>query len=81
MRGGISGGTLSTAMTVLEDVPEEKRRESKVDFALSPGMFIVILPPTSGKANYSLYHKQLWVVKFRLSDYSINSPYPGSNRR
>jgi hypothetical protein len=39
VRGGFSGGTLSTVFTMLEDVPKEKRRESMVDYALSPGTF------------------------------------------
>jgi len=36
MRGYISGGTWSTAITILEDVPKEKRQDSRVDYALSP---------------------------------------------
>ena len=39
--GSISGGTLSTMITVLEDVPKEKRRESRVDYRLSPGIYTV----------------------------------------
>jgi short subunit dehydrogenase-like uncharacterized protein len=42
VRTGISGGTLSTVVTMLEDVPRDKRRESRVDYALSPGVFTVI---------------------------------------
>lgn len=42
VRGGVSGGTLNTIVTVVEEVPDEKRRESRIDFALSPGVFIVI---------------------------------------
>ncbi|RDB25074.1 hypothetical protein Hypma_007419 [Hypsizygus marmoreus] len=34
--GGISGGTLSTLMTMLEEVPESKMTDSKQDFSLSP---------------------------------------------
>ncbi|KAG6827628.1 hypothetical protein H0H92_011031 [Tricholoma furcatifolium] len=36
MKGGISGGTASTIITVLEDVPRHKLRESSFDFSLSP---------------------------------------------
>ncbi|KAF5375563.1 hypothetical protein D9615_009173 [Tricholomella constricta] len=35
VRGGISGGTLSTMMTAIEDVPKEKMQES-IDYSLSP---------------------------------------------
>ena len=41
MWGGISGGSLSTMITMLEDVPKEKRRESRVDYVLSPGICTV----------------------------------------
>jgi hypothetical protein len=36
MRGGISGGTLGTILTTLEEVPREKLDASSGDFALSP---------------------------------------------
>ncbi|GLB37942.1 putative saccharopine dehydrogenase NADP binding domain [Lyophyllum shimeji] len=36
VRGGISGGTLNTIMTVLEEVPRHKLRDSSADYALSP---------------------------------------------
>jgi hypothetical protein len=39
LRGGFSGGTLRTILTMLEDVPKEKLRESSVNYALSPGTF------------------------------------------
>ena len=42
LRAGVSGGTLNTAITILEDVPRDKLRESRVDYALSPGVFTVI---------------------------------------
>ncbi|KAG6832098.1 hypothetical protein H0H87_002926 [Tephrocybe sp. NHM501043] len=34
--GGMSGGTLSTIMSILEDVPRDKLRESSIDYSLSP---------------------------------------------
>ncbi|KAG5349342.1 hypothetical protein C0989_004483 [Termitomyces sp. Mn162] len=37
VRGGISGGTLNTIFTILEDVPQDKLRESARDYSLSPG--------------------------------------------
>ncbi|KAG5731966.1 NAD-dependent deacetylase sirtuin-5, partial [Termitomyces sp. T112] len=36
VRGGISGGTLNTIFTILEDVPQDKLRESARDYSLSP---------------------------------------------
>ena len=41
MHGGFSGGTVSTTMTFLEQVPPEKKRENNVDFNLSPGELVV----------------------------------------
>lgn len=43
LRVGISGGTLSTMMTVLEDVPKEKLRDTGIGFVLSPGTFVVLV--------------------------------------
>ncbi|KAG6873133.1 hypothetical protein C0995_002507 [Termitomyces sp. Mi166 len=37
VRGGISGGTLSTVFTLLEDVPRDKLRDSAREHSLSPG--------------------------------------------
>lgn len=41
VRGGISGGTISTMMTVFEDVPRKNFRQSTTDYSISPG------PPSS----------------------------------
>ncbi|KAG6878860.1 hypothetical protein C0992_007065 [Termitomyces sp. T32_za158] len=38
LQGGISGGTLNTIFTILEDVPRDKLRDSAKDFSLSPVM-------------------------------------------
>lgn len=35
----ISGGTFSTILTALEEVPKQKMRESTRNFALSPGLY------------------------------------------
>jgi short subunit dehydrogenase-like uncharacterized protein len=37
LRSGISGGTLQTAMSALEEVPREKFERSMKDYILSPG--------------------------------------------
>lgn len=37
IRGGISGGTLSTMMVSLEEVPKSVLKRSMQDYALSPG--------------------------------------------
>lgn len=36
LNGGISGGTLSTAIAMIEEVPLHKRNASLLDYALSP---------------------------------------------
>ncbi|KAF8058737.1 Saccharopine dehydrogenase-domain-containing protein [Lyophyllum atratum] len=36
VRGGVSGGTLSTMMTIMGEVPRDKLRESGADYSLSP---------------------------------------------
>ena len=50
--GGVSGGTLSSFITLLEQVPPEKRREANVDFALSPGGFVVSVVGSLGIINF-----------------------------
>lgn len=37
VRGGISGGTLATVMSVLEDVPKDKAKASAKSYSTSPG--------------------------------------------
>jgi short subunit dehydrogenase-like uncharacterized protein len=40
-KGGASGGTLATMMSVIEDVPIRKLRVSRKDWALSPGACLI----------------------------------------
>jgi hypothetical protein len=50
-QGGVSGGTISTAMSFFEDIPSKIRRESSIDYYNSP---IVGLPVTGFKFAYSI---------------------------
>jgi len=51
VKGGISGGTLATAISSIEDVPSDIRSESKKDYYNSP---VVGLPVTGFQFTYSL---------------------------
>jgi hypothetical protein len=37
MKGGVSGGTLSTVIVAMEEVPPDLRKSSNKNFAYSPG--------------------------------------------
>lgn len=60
--GGIPDGTWNTIMTLYEDVPKHQQRESMVDYALSPGMFIRSPPTNTVRADSSLF----WTVVGRI---------------
>lgn len=44
LRSGISGGTFSTIMTMLEDVPKKDLKDSGAEYSLSPGMALLFRP-------------------------------------
>jgi hypothetical protein len=47
LKGGISGGTLSTVVTILEQVPFQSRLEASEDYSLCSGTFLRFLDPSS----------------------------------